>query len=138
MQIWKELFDSDILQNIWLDQYLEVFARNPAKEGGDALKNLVDWMRSSFAGDVSLQSAARRMGMDPAYFSRYFKKQMGKNYSDMLTQIRLEHCEMLLRERADYSIEELTFACGFSSKSYFCEVFKKWKGMTVSQYVKQM
>ena len=76
--------------------------------------------------------------MDSAYFSRYFKKQMGKNYSDVLNEMRLARCEKLLAENPDISLEELKDGCGFSSKSYFCEVFKKWKGMTVTQYVQTL
>ena len=75
------------------------------------------------------------MGMDSSYFSRYFKKIKGQNFSDMLTSIRLKYAEKLLHENPGITLGELASSCGFSSKTYFCEVFRKRNGMSVSQYL---
>ena len=72
--------------------------------------------------------------MDQSYFSRYFKKMKGLNFSDAVTGIRLEHAKNLMRQKPGIALDELASACGFSSKTYFCEVFRKRNGVTVSRY----
>ncbi|GEM_PF-4238929 len=137
--VWDRLFDEGIRPEEWLEDYFAAARPGDAEpEDGDALSRLLSWMRSSLQGEVSMAAAAEKMGMANAYFSRYFKKQMGRNFSDVLTGMRLEHCEELLKKDKSLSLEELAGACGFGSKSYFCEVFKKWKGMTVTQYVREL
>ncbi len=122
----------------WLDSYLSLCSALPQLDSGDAFESMQQWMKESFATEVNLVSAAERMGLDTAYFSRLFKKKTGQNFSDALTEIRMEHAEEMLSENPNYSLEELCKACGFSSKTYFSEVFKKWKGMTITQYLKTM
>ena len=45
-------------------------------------------------------------------------------------------CERILK--AEESITEIAFLCGFSDFSYFIKVFKKYKGVTPSQYAKKI
>ena len=51
-------------------------------------------------------------------------------------EIRMQHAEQMLLENPKYSLEELCKGCGLSSKTYFSEVFKKWKGITITQFLK--
>lgn len=136
--LFTEVYAENFDPFIWNQKLFASVGNLPLAGCGNAFDNLLSWMENAFQEDGSLTTAAEKMGMDPSYFSRYFKKVTGKNYSEYLTEIRLRHCEELLKENPAISLDELTKACGFSSKSYFCEVFKKWKGMTVSQYVKQL
>lgn len=130
------LFQENVNPKKWLDEFIRYCQELPQPESGDSFERVLQWMGESFAQEVSLVSAAEKLGLDTAYFSRLFKKKTGKNFSDVLTDIRMQHAEKLLKENPDYSLEELSLACGFSSKTYFSEGFKKWKGMTITQFLK--
>lgn len=136
--LFLTLFDEKTQPGQWLEQLTELIGTFPPPSTGGALEDVLSWMRANPAEEITLPKAAEKMGMDPAYFSRYFKKTVGSNFSDVLTRIRLEHCEHLLSDGRPRSLEELSAACGFSSKTYFCEVFHKWKGMTLTQYLKKI
>lgn len=79
-----------------------------------------------------LENLTESLGLSTAYFSRLFKQRMGMCFSDYLTQQRIEHARALLREHR--SLSEVSQACGFQRKSYFCTVFRKITGMTAMQY----
>lgn len=134
--VFGSLFEGKVNQRKWLEEFIRFSQELPQPETGDSLESVLLWMQESFAQDVSLAAAAEKLGLDTAYFSRLFKKKTGKNFSDVLTEIRMQHAEKLLRENPDYSLEALSLACGFSSKTYFSEGFKKWKGMTITQFLK--
>lgn len=136
--LFLDLFSDTVQPDPWLEQFALLLQSFPLPSTGGALEDILAWMKANPADDITLSKAAEKMGMDPAYFSRYFKKTVGSNFSDVLTRIRLEHCEKLLRQHRQISLEELSVACGFSSKTYFCEVFRKWKGITLTQYLKNM
>ena len=134
--IWQSLFDTHVEEEKWIEQFHGKIRQFPPPDTGDAFESLLLWMQEAFADEVTLTAAAERIGMDASYFSRFFKKKTGKNFSDYLTDIRIKHAEKCLKEKPDITLEELCAACGFSSKTYFSEVFKKWKGITITQYLK--
>lgn len=131
-----EVFDRDLEINSWLRRFFQYLKKLPRSKQGDALDHVLAWMEKSFAEGITLNEAAEKMGMDPAYFSRFFKKNTGKNFSDMLIDIRMRHCEKMLKENPELTLDVLAHSCGYYSKTYFSEVFKKWKGITITQYLK--
>ena len=80
----------------------------------------------------SQSNLAEGLGLSPAYFSRLFEKRAGVRFSTYLTSARIAHAQELLRHGA--TLAEVTQACGYQRKSYFCEVFRKQTGMTALTY----
>ena len=80
----------------------------------------------------SQTNLAEGLGLSTAYFSRLFEKRAGIRFSTYLTNARIAHAQELLGQGA--SLAEVTQACGYQRKSYFCEVFRKQTGMTALRY----
>ena len=135
---WLQLAQMQTEPYRWMDAYLEYCKELPIPETGDLIGTVLEWMEQDFSGDLTQSGVAERFGMDPGAFSRYFKKKTGRNFSDVLTQIRMEHAERLMHSDPSITLEKLCAECGLSSKAYFSEVFKKWKGMTITQYIKSI
>ena len=130
-----ELFLKKQKIDIWLDELIKPLEAALGTRNSGALEDVLEWIKKNPTEHITLSEAAARMGMDSSYFSRYFKKIKGQNFSDMLTSIRLKYAEKLLHENPGITLGELASSCGFSSKTYFCEVFRKRNGMSVSQYL---
>ena len=43
-----------------------------------------------------------------------------------------------LMKRGSYNLTEIAMECGFNSSSYFCKVFKNEKGISPTEYRKQL
>lgn len=69
--------------------------------------------------------------MNPDYFRKLFKKEMGISPLKYLTQIRISHAKRLLRlkHRSGMSIQEISWLSGFQDSLYFSRVFKKVTGV---------
>ena len=58
-----------------------------------------------------------------------------ESFSDYVNRYRVDYSLQLLRETPKISIEQLSFACGFASKTAFYTNFKKKVGVTPRQYI---
>ena len=82
---------------------------------------------------VSLSTAAENVVVSTGYLSVLFKKETGINFVDYLTNTRMEHAKKLLKN-TEMKSYEIAYAIGYSNPHYFSISFKKYSGMTPSEY----
>ncbi|MFB9275635.1 response regulator [Cohnella cellulosilytica] len=85
------------------------------------------------AEGVSLQSAADRFGMNPSYFSRWFKYETGRNFVAFLKECRIEKAKHLL-EHSSHSLQEISELVGYADIKHFYRVFKEFTHCSPSEY----
>lgn len=100
------------------------------------LKHVLRYMEANYTEDIALDDLANIAGMNPKYFCRFFKQITHKTPISYLNYYRIERAREQL-ETTDASITEVAFSCGFNDISYFIKTFKKQKGITPKQYIKQ-
>lgn len=83
--------------------------------------------------DLSLSGVSEHLGIHSSYLSRLFNESMGKNFTTVLNEHRIETARQLLRV-SKLSITEIGFKTGFNSAQNFIRVFKKHIGVTPGQY----
>ncbi|KAE8561500.1 response regulator transcription factor [Paenibacillus polymyxa] len=88
--------------------------------------------------DLSLNGVAGQMlYMNSDYLGKIFKKVTGENFSHYVNRYRIERAAEHIRETGDVKVFELAEWFGFGGNAqYFSQVFKKWAGMTPSEYIK--
>lgn len=96
---------------------------------------LLDYLQKNYEKDVSLDEAAQRLGVSKYYFTRVFRRRMGRTFSDYLTYLRIQAAEELLKNgRA--SVADVCAACGYDSVSSFNRNFRKLKGCSPTEFRK--
>lgn len=126
----------DAVFDSWLDMVCDSLRSHKPQEGSQ-IQDILQIMNESYATNLSQSVLAQRLGMNPTYFSRYFKAQTGQRFIDVLTEIRIRHAIEMLMQNPDATLAQLANGCGFYSKAHFSEVFKKCVGKTVSQYLQE-
>ena len=58
---------------------------------------------------------------------------MGKNFTDYLNEVRIEHAKALLKN-TDKKMYQIAKAVGYDNVQYFFRVFKKLERQTPEQY----
>ncbi len=96
-----------------------------------ALEKLVENYREK----ISIESIALEMGISASYLSRKFKQITKRTYLEILNEYRIIQAVKLLGE-GRYRISEVAEKTGFSDYKHFYSVFKKYTGMTPSEYSK--
>lgn len=120
----------------WLEQY-ELTGETEelsTEQTSGAIRTALELMNRRFGEDFSQYDIAVEIGLNPTYLSHLFKLERGKTFAQELSEIRIRHaCQLLQDDR--YSIEEIAARCGYNSKKYFLESFKRVKGLTLTQYL---
>ena len=96
-----------------------------------ALEKLMENYREK----VSIESIALELGISPSYLSRKFKQITKRTYLEILNEYRIIQAVKLLGD-GRYRVSEVAERTGFSDYKHFYSVFKKYTGMTPSEYGK--
>lgn len=71
------------------------------------------------------------------YLGKVFKKEMSTGFNQYLRKMRMEKAKQMLREEEGCTIYKIAAAVGFGDNSqYFSQVFKKYTGVSPSEYRK--
>lgn len=87
--------------------------------------------------NLSLNDLAQKLEMSPNYLSQIINEKEGKNFYDFINTFRVEEFKRLISnpKNQQYTLLALAYDCGFNSKSSFNRSFKKYTGITPSQYM---
>jgi AraC-like DNA-binding protein len=93
------------------------------------------YMIDNFQSNIKLDQVSSMVGMTSTSFCRYFKKRTKKSFHTVLNEIRVGHaCKLLIEGKMN--ISGIGYESGFNNISNFNEQFKKLKGISPSQYLK--
>jgi AraC-like DNA-binding protein len=93
------------------------------------------FMIDNFQSNIKLDQVSSMVGMTSTSFCRYFKKRTKKSFHTVLNEIRVGHaCKLLIEGKMN--ISGIGYESGFNNISNFNEQFKKLKGISPSQYLK--
>lgn len=91
------------------------------------------YIQQNFRKDLALEDVAKKVGISPYYFSKLFKEEVGTNFMEYLTAIRIDTAKHLLAE-SQLSIKEICIDAGYGNPNYFSRIFKKWVGITPTEF----
>lgn len=97
------------------------------------VSQLASYLLENYRSDITLDSAAAALGCSKYYISRIVPEFFGTNFRTLVNNYRISAAqEMLLK--AEKSVWEVAYACGFQNQSTFNRAFLKTCGMTPSEY----
>lgn len=85
---------------------------------------------------IGVEDVAMHIHRSSSYLMRRFKTELGMSVGEYITKCKLEEACGLLTY-GNRSLAEISAYLGYSSQSYFQNVFKKQYGMTPTQYRKE-
>ncbi len=93
----------------------------------------LDYIHDNYQKNITLQGIADEVNYSPSYLSLLFKQETGTNYIDYLNHYRVEKAKKLLEE-TNCKNYEIAYKVGYQDEKYFYQVFKRYTGLTASQY----
>ncbi len=103
------------------------------KESESVVSRARAYIDENYHKDISLDDVSRHVDISPYYFSKLFKQQDGRTFIEYLTGVRIREARRMLRNPG-YSIKEIGIMCGYSDPNYFSRIFKKYEGVTPSEF----
>ena len=83
--------------------------------------------------NLSINKLAKCAYLTPTYLSALFKHTTGKTISEYITEVRIEHSKVLLRDN-QYKMSQIANDVGYEDANYFAKIFKKYEEITPSEY----
>lgn len=99
----------------------------------DRAKN---YLEQNFEKQITLEAAARQLGVSQSHLSREFVKHTGEKPIQYLTKLRIERAVYLLNS-TDLKLDEISSRCGFSDSNYFGKTFKKYMNISPAEFRRQ-
>ncbi len=103
----------------------------------DVISDICYYLSSNLKEEINLDYLARHFGFNKSYLIRKFKKEIGMSPINYLINLRLDNAKKLLK-RTDYSIQEISYLCGYSDYAFFSTSFKKKFSLSPMEYRKSI
>ncbi|TYR80730.1 helix-turn-helix transcriptional regulator [Priestia megaterium] len=98
-----------------------------------ALHKSVQYIHSYFYRDIKLEQLAAMENYHPAYFSAWFKKQMGYSPQDYIHHVRLKEAKQLL-EHTSWPITMIAHEVGYQTLSSFTKWFRQKENQSPTSF----
>ncbi len=97
------------------------------------LRRVRDHLRANSSEPMPMPSAAGLAGMEPTYFSDFFRRKVGVPFRSWLEHVRIGHAIHLIHSR-NHSITHIAHEVGFANLRSFERAFKRRTGLTPTLY----
>lgn len=103
----------------------------------DLAKKFYNYIEQNYKNHISLEDAAKHFNFSRVYFSVYYKKCIGENFSTTLTKIRIEKAKELLKN-PHAKVSAVMREVGYNHSTHFHNTFKKIVGCSPAEYQKNL
>jgi two-component system response regulator YesN len=93
----------------------------------------INYIQNNFDKNISLKTVADELFISPSYLSFLFKQEVKVNFVEYLNNYRITIAKEVLKDVRLKSYE-IAYHVGFQDEKYFFKLFKKYTGLTPSQY----
>ncbi|MBQ7879858.1 MAG: helix-turn-helix transcriptional regulator, partial [Clostridia bacterium] len=110
-------------------------------DGADAdetrAREVKKYLDDNYAQKINVDELCFLFGTNKTTLSREFKRLCGKTIVDYVNTLRIERTKRLLRENA-YTLTQIAATLNMSSVHYLTALFKKYTGITPTEYVQKV
>lgn len=139
-----DVYSEDVVQH-FVNALIAVTARNLTKLRSETIQAnsdarihaIMDHIQTHIYEPDQLRSAviAEKFGLSETYLGVYFKRQSGETLSTFIARYKVRLIEHKLKF-SDVRINEIATAFQFSDESHLNKFFKKYKGVSLTQFRK--
>lgn len=104
--------------------------------GTTYVKAAINLIHREYANDLTVTYVAEKIHISQNYLCRLFKQTVGCTPQAYIAKYRVEIAKRLLAE-TDWKIGSISESIGYMDSLYFSQIFKKYTGMTPTQYRKK-
>ena len=97
------------------------------------IEEAIAYLRAHYSEELTIADAAAAINLSEGYLSRLFKKETEYTFNNYLTLYRI-HTAMRLLQDCHKKVYEVSEEVGFADMTYFSTLFKKFVGLTPSEY----
>jgi two-component system response regulator YesN len=105
----------------------------PKALNNHVIDSTIAFIADNYSSPVGLQEAAAYLKLSESHLSRLFKEVTGLNFLQYLNAWRINKAVELMKD-PKRNIGDIAISCGFPTPGYFAKIFKRFSGLTPTQY----
>lgn len=121
----------------WLTRSIELLFeyinQKTESKRDSSIGKIMNYLRNHYSEDITLNRIAEELFLNPTYISRLVKEQTGKNYIELVMEMRIDRAVELLKN-TDMYVYEIAEKVGYKNLKYFYRVFRKIEGKSPRDY----
>lgn len=118
-----------------VDAYLEQLEAAAVKPENPHISLMTDYIDKHYPDNLTVEAIADAACLSPGYAGRIFKEQLGLPIMDYVLKVRIDKSKKLLLN-PHYQIQAIAESVGYGDAGYFTKVFRKFEGITPTQFRK--
>lgn len=118
-----------------VDAYLEQLEVAAVKPENPNIALMTNYIENHYPDNLTVEAIADAACLSPGYAGRIFKEQLGLPIMDYVLKVRIEKSKKLLLN-PHYQIQAIAEKVGYGDAGYFTKVFRKFEGITPTQFRK--
>lgn len=123
----------EVYQEI-LSLFNKIIDKHESNINSHMLNNIIQYIYEHYDEQLTLSYVSKLFNFNYHYLSSYFSSHNEEGFNEFLNKIRIKKaCEFL---QQDIPISDISSMVGYSDQSYFSKVFKKFTGVTPSNFRK--
>lgn len=108
----------------------------PVPEGEDRIETVKRYIEEHIRERIYVEDLARLVHVNDQHLMRIFKRETGQSIMDYISEQRVLLAGNLLKN-TDHSVNFIADCVGCENYSYFTKLFKRYTGLTPSEYRRQ-
>jgi Response regulator containing CheY-like receiver domain and AraC-type DNA-binding domain len=136
---YKEIEKYETISDIevWLKSIFRNFIEAMQDSKNEKFRGLakvaIKYISENYYKDLNVLQMAAVTYVTPNYFSRVFKRETGKSFTEWLNTVRIEMAKKFLQDK-QLRVYEIAYKVGYNDYKIFHFNFKKYAGCTPKEY----
>lgn len=118
----------------WVDSIIKPLNQLSLVSMTKHMQMAIEYINENYKKKLSLEDVSQHIQLSVVHTSRLFKKETGATVLDYINKVKLKKAKQML-DTGKYKIYEVADELGFTNSHYFSSVFKKFTGVTPSEYL---
>ena len=148
LSYFEQLVQNDLTERFKIDSAVTVTNEFPSMKSllsvrsnpdadADSKKRFLEYIEQNYKEHLTLEVASRHFNLSRVYFSVYYKKCTGENFSTTLNRVRINKAKELLKN-PNVKITNVMHEVGYKHSTHFYKTFKNLVGCSPAEYQKSI
>ena len=121
------------LYDFLIELYRLTLTVNTGVAANSAVVRAIDHINNNFKDEITMEQLCEVSGVSKQHLCRLFRAALNSRPMEYAAKRRIQAAKELL-SNTNISVEDIALDTGFCTSSYFCKLFKRYEGITPTQF----